>query len=142
MLHLHGTHASADKIVRPGEAQASNLATQRKEQLPMSEFVFLHRGSRAQTKSPEQMQKSMQKWVAWFKDLGEKGVIKNPGNPLDRTGKWCAVITNGPFAEAKDLVNGYTLIEASTLDQAVELSKGCPIFEDDGAVEVRPIAKL
>jgi hypothetical protein len=112
----------------------------------MSEFLFLYRGSKAQTKSPDQMQKSMQKWVAWFKDLGEKGVIKNPGNPLDRSGKvvrgYNKDIHDGPFAEAKDLVNGYTLIEAATLEQAVELSKGCPIFEDDGAVEVRPIAKL
>jgi hypothetical protein len=51
-------------------------------------------------------------------------------------------VHDGPFAEAKDLINGYTLVDAATLDQAVELSKGCPIFEDGGAVEVRPIAKL
>ncbi|MBV9237884.1 MAG: hypothetical protein JOZ94_18775 [Xanthobacteraceae bacterium] len=112
----------------------------------MSEFLFLYRGSLAYTKSPEQMQKSMQKWVSWFKDLGEKGVIKNPGNPLERSGKVVRGhnkdVHDGPFAEAKDLINGYTLVDAATLDQAVELSKGCPIFEDGGAVEVRPIAKL
>jgi hypothetical protein len=44
------------------------------------------------------------------------------------------------FAESKDLVGGYTLIEARDLAQAVELSKGCPIFEAESAVlEVRPI---
>jgi hypothetical protein len=37
---------------------------------------------------------------------------------------------------------GYTLIEARDLDQAVELSKGCPILERDGSVEVRPIQKM
>lgn len=112
----------------------------------MSEFLFLYRGSLVYTKSPEQMQKSMQKWVTWFKELGEKGVIKNPGNPLERSGKvvrgHSKDVHDGPFAEAKDLINGYTLVDAATLDQAVELSKGCPIFEDGGAVEVRPIAKL
>jgi len=41
-------------------------------------------------------------------------------------------VTDGPFAEAKDGVDGYTLIEARDLDQAVELSMGCPIFELDG----------
>src|SRR5215470_11604878 len=41
-------------------------------------------------------------------------------------------VTDGPFAEAKDAVDGYTLIEARDLDQAVELSMGCPIFELDG----------
>ena len=51
-------------------------------------------------------------------------------------------MTDGPFAEAKDIVGGYTLIEARDLDQAVELSKGCPIFEVDGAVEVRPVMKM
>ena len=44
--------------------------------------------------------------------------------------------------EAKDLVNGYLLIEAATIHHAVELSKGCPIFADGGSVEVRPILKF
>lgn len=35
----------------------------------MSEFLFLYRGSLVYTKSPEQMQKSMQKWVTWFLSL-------------------------------------------------------------------------
>jgi hypothetical protein len=51
-------------------------------------------------------------------------------------------VTNGPFAEAKDAVGGYTLIEARDLDQAVKLSMGCPIFEVDGEVEVPPVMKL
>ena len=51
-------------------------------------------------------------------------------------------VVDGPYAEAKDLVNGYVLIEAATIDKAVELSKGCPIFTDGGSVEVRPILKL
>jgi len=88
----------------------------------------------------------MQKWVAWFKELGEKGVVKDPGNPLDASGKvvrgHSKSIHDGPYAEAKDLVNGYVLIEAATIDHAVELSKGCPIFEDGGSVEVRPTLKL
>jgi hypothetical protein len=111
----------------------------------MSEFLFLFRGSNLQARSPEQMQKSTQKWVAWFKELGEKGVVKDPGNPLDRSGKVVRGqkkdVHDGPYAEAKDLVNGYVLIETTTIEQAVELSKGCPIFEDGGSIEVRPILK-
>jgi hypothetical protein len=52
------------------------------------------------------------------------------------------IVTDGPFAELKDIISGYTLIEAKDLDQAAELSKGCPILERDGAVEVRPIMKM
>jgi hypothetical protein len=111
----------------------------------MSEFVFLYRGGEA-GRSPERMQQSMQKWMTWFKGLSEKGHIKEPGHPLERAGKLVKgkqkLVTDGPFAEAKDVVGGYTLIEARDLDQAVELSKGCPIFEVEGAVEVRPVMKM
>jgi hypothetical protein len=111
----------------------------------MNEFVYLYRGGES-GRSPEQAQKVMQKWMAWFKELAEKGHIKDRGQPLERTGKLVKgkqkTVTDGPFAEAKDIVGGYTLIEARDLDQAVELSKGCPIFEFEGGVEVRPVMKL
>jgi hypothetical protein len=51
-------------------------------------------------------------------------------------------VTDGPFAESKDIVGGYTLVQARDLDEAVELSKGCPIFEGEGVVEVRPIMQM
>ena len=111
----------------------------------MSEYVFLYRGGESGP-SPERAQQMMQKWMTWLKQLGEKGHIKDQGQPLERTGKLVKgkqkTVTDGPFAEAKDIVGGYTLIEARDLAQAVELSKGCPIFEVDGAVEVRPVMKM
>jgi hypothetical protein len=113
----------------------------------MSEFIYLYRGGQNPTQlSPEATQQMMQKWMAWFKDLGDKGHVKNIGQPLERSGKLVKgkqkTVTDGPFAEAKDVIGGYSLIEARDLDQAVELSKGCPIFEVEGAVEVRPALKL
>lgn len=111
----------------------------------MSEFLFLYRGGEA-GRSPERMQQMMQKWMAWMKELGAKGHLKDQGHPLERTGKLVKgqkkVVMDGPYAETKDIVGGYTLIEARDLDQATELSKGCPIFENDGQVEVRPIMQL
>ena len=111
----------------------------------MSEFVFLYRGGNREG-SPEQMQQVLQKWVAWFKDLADKGHLKDRGQPLERAGKLVkgkpTTVTDGPFAEAKDVIGGYTLIEARDLDEAVELSKGCPILQREGMVEVRPVVKL
>ncbi len=111
----------------------------------MSQFVYLYRGAE-RGRSPEKMQEMMQKWMTWMKQLTEKGHIKDPGQPREHTGKLVKgkqkTVTDGPFAEAKDIVGGYTLIEARDLDQAVELSKGCPIFEVEGAVEVRPVMKM
>jgi hypothetical protein len=113
--------------------------------LTMSEFVFLYRGGDG-GRSPERAQQMMQKWMTWLQELSANGHIKDQGQPLERTGKLVKgkqkTVTDGPFAESKDVVGGYTLIEARDLAQAVELSKGCPIFDVDGAVEVRPVMKM
>ena len=59
------------------------------------------------------MQEMMQKWMAWMKQLGDKGHIKDMGHPLESTGKLVKgkqkAVTDGPFAETKDVVGGYTL---------------------------------
>jgi hypothetical protein len=85
----------------------------------------------------------MEKWVAWFKDLGANGHLKDPGHPLEHTGKVVKgkqkMVTDGPYAETKDVVGGYIVVAAKDLDHALELSKGCPILEVGGSVEVRPI---
>ena len=61
---------------------------------------------------------------------------------MDGTGKVvrgkAKAVTDGPFVEVKDFIQGYILVEANDLDQAVELAKGCPILESDGTVEIRP----
>ena len=70
----------------------------------MSEFVYLYHGGEA-GHSPERMQQTMQKWMAWFKDLTAKGHIKDMGHPLEPSGKLVKgkqkTVTDGPFAEAK-----------------------------------------
>jgi hypothetical protein len=110
----------------------------------MSEFVFLYRGGERPS-SPEQVQQILQKWTAWFKDLAAKGHIVDRGQPLERSGKIVSsarMVTDGPFAEAKDLVGGYTLIKARDVAEAAELAKGCPLLERGGGVEVRPVMKF
>jgi hypothetical protein len=116
----------------------------------MSEFLYVYRnevqsGSQP-APSPEQMQSIMQKWMTWMKQLGEKGHLKDGGHPLEPSGKVVKgkqkSVTDGPYAESKDIVGGYTLVEARDIAQAVELSLGCPIFESGGMVEVRPIMKM
>jgi hypothetical protein len=110
----------------------------------MNDFLFLYRGGQT-TGTPEQMQNTMQKWMTWMKELGEKGHIKDIGHPLEQAGKVVKAhksVTDGPFAEAKDLIGGYTLVQAKDLAQAADLTSGCPIFEAGGFVEVRPIRAM
>jgi hypothetical protein len=80
----------------------------------MSEFTYLFRG-RQTAASPEQQQKHIQKWAAWFKELGAKGHISNPGHPLEASGKVVngnqKIVKDGPYAEAKDVVGGVAMSE-------------------------------
>jgi hypothetical protein len=111
----------------------------------MAEFLYLYRGGQRGW-TPEESQQIMQRWMAWFKELGASGHLKDGGQPLEAEGKVVrdktGPVTDGPYAETKDLVGGYTLIEAPSLERAAELAKGCPILERQGLVEVRPIMKL
>ena len=111
----------------------------------MSEYLYVYRGGQRAQSSPEQMQQVMQKWMAWMQGLAEKGHLKDRGHPLEYDGKLVSgaakTVTDGPYAE-KDLVGGFSLIEARDLAQATELSKGCPILERGGSVEVRPIMRM
>jgi hypothetical protein len=112
----------------------------------MSQFLYLYRGGNVEwAQTPAEMEQTMQKWMAWMQDLGAKGKLKDQGNPLEPGGKVVkkkTVITDGPFAEAKDIIGGYTLVEAKDIEEAAALAAGCPIFENGGFVEVRPIMAM
>lgn len=96
--------------------------------------------------SPEEMQAEMAKWNHWMGDLAGQGKLVG-GEPLFPEGKvlrgTSQKITDGAFIEGKEIVGGYLLIKATDLEEAVELSKGCPtLATDDGTVEVREVMKL
>jgi hypothetical protein len=115
----------------------------------MSQFLYLYRmdpTKRMQAMSPDVAQQQMQRWMTWMQELDAKGHLKDRGQPLENGGKVVRgqqkTVTDGPFAEAKDLVGGFTLVEAPDIDKAVELSRGCPILDGGGSVEVRPAMKM
>jgi hypothetical protein len=113
----------------------------------MEKFMYLFRGGASSISniSPEAMQAHMQKWMGWMESLAKDGTLAG-GEPLQTTGKQVngskKTVTDGPFIEAKEMVGGYLIVNAKDIDHAVEISKGCPIFEVDGKLEVRPIQKM
>ena len=113
----------------------------------MKEFMFVFRGGDTPElmRSPELMQQSMMKWKTWIDEIAANGKYV-AGQPLQPQGKVVAgkqkKITDGPFAEGKEIVGGYFLIKADNLEDAVEMSKGCPGFENDGSVEIREIMEM
>jgi hypothetical protein len=121
-----------------------------KKESTMADYMFLFWNtdmSSGMNRSPEEMQKRMEKWADWFAKLKKEGRLKDNGAPLEPTGKVVRgsdkIVKDGPYAEAKDIVGGYIIITADHIDQAVELSKDCPIFSNPGgSVEVRPVMKM
>ena len=113
----------------------------------MNEFVFLYRGgmSNDSKPSPEVMEANMKRWQTWLGKLSEEGKLKDFGAPLQREGKHVAsggVITDGPYAEGKEVIGGFSIIKAKDINEAAQIAKGCPTFEMGGSVEVRPIAPM
>lgn len=93
--------------------------------------------------SPTEMQAHLEKWYAWAGALAKQG-RQGGGHPLHNEGKTIRgqdrVVTDGPYAESKDLVTGSFVLEADSLEEATELALGCPIFEMGGSLEVRRVA--
>ena len=113
----------------------------------MTKYMYLFRGgdARRAALSPEQMQEHMEIWKKWMGGLAESGTLVD-GLPLGSEGKQLSeggdVVTDGPYAEGKEVVGGYLIVNADSLDQAAEIAKECPIFEHDGHVEVREIMNM
>ncbi|MGB3152299.1 MAG: YciI family protein [Maribacter sp.] len=114
----------------------------------MSNFLYLFRGGEETFAklSPEEKQAHMQVWGQWMGGLQEKGKLVD-GEPLSQEGKVVKnkgeIVTNGPFAEGAEVVGGYLIVSADSMDEAVEISKGCPIFDYEGSnVEVREIMTM
>ena len=113
----------------------------------MAQFMYLFRGGGYATPrdiSPTELQAHLAKWTAWSNSLLAAGKLAG-AHPLTYppTGKTVRgsekTVTDGPYAESKDLVSGILIVEAASLEEATELAHGCPILEFDGSVEVRPL---
>ena len=111
-----------------------------------NEYLLLFRGNDwYNTLSPEQLQKAMTDFKAWFDRLTEQGKLK-AAQPLVREGKIVSgkngrIVADGPFAESKEAIGGYFLLQVDDLNEAVEIANQCPGLDYGIDVEVRPVAE-
>ena len=113
----------------------------------MKDYLFLFRGGLDFTKAPqERVQQVIIKWKSWVEKLTAEGIY-NGGERLTKND--AAVVrgnarqlTNGPYAHDNEIVGGFISIKADSLEQAIEICKDCPIFNFDGIIELREIAKM
>lgn len=105
-----------------------------------SEFLLLSRGQWDADKSPAEIQGAIDAFYAWHARLVEEGKFK-PGQRLATGGKVVSRrgITDGPFAESKELVGGYWFIVAGSLEEAAAIAAHNPCLACGLSYEVRPI---
>ena len=110
-----------------------------------SEYMLLFRGTDwHKGLSPEQIQVVVNEMKAWFDRLTEQGKAK-AGKPLMPEGKIVSqkkgrVVADGPFAESKEAIAGFFVLEVSSIDEAAEIAKDFPGLNYGAMVEVRPVA--
>ncbi|MCB1367602.1 MAG: hypothetical protein KDK00_07560 [Rhodobacteraceae bacterium] len=98
----------------------------------MPKFIFAYHGGKAPD-SPEEGQKAMQAWMAWFTGLG--AAVVDGGHPagMSQTVSKSGVAGDG----GANPISGYSLVNAADIDAAVAMAKGCPMVTDgSGSVEV------
>jgi hypothetical protein len=113
----------------------------------MAKYLFVYRGAGdAYPKmTPEEQQQHMQKWIDWIGEGYQKGWMVDAGDALTPEGRVVnakKAVTDGPFVESKEIVGGFSIVQADNIDRAAELAKGCPGLLAGGRVEVRTLAGM
>jgi len=118
----------------------------------MTDFLLIYQGgdpSWMETSTPEEIQAHMAQWGDWFKELEASGHLRAPGNALANGGAVLTanageIQTDTAMSEVKELIGGYSVIQASSLDEAAEIAKGSPFLSNnsEGKVLVRPILQM
>jgi len=113
----------------------------------MKDFLLIFRAdySVMSERSAEEKQAMTKRYMDWVDSIADRNQLLDRGNRLAPTGKVVAagdVVTNGPYTEVKEFIGGYSLVQAESYEDAVELLKGCPVFELNGKVEIREISYI
>lgn len=111
------------------------------------DYMLLFRGTDwDRDLSPEELQRVVSNWVAWFDGLCKSGKCLS-GHPLVSegkvvTGKKGRSVADGPFAESKEAIAGYFYLRVDGLEEALQIAQQCPALEHGAQVEVRPVADI
>jgi|SRR5689334_2169829 hypothetical protein len=113
-----------------------------------SEYMLLFRNAASwyRSLSPQQLQEVTDRWMSWYNRLSEQGKVM-AGHPLAPEGKLVSgkngqFVADGPFAESKEAIGGYFLLNVNTIDEAIAIAKDCPGLPYGITVEVRPVAPV
>ncbi len=112
----------------------------------MKEFMMIFRNEKNDQPepTPEQMQPIIKQWQDWIGGIAAQGkfVSTNALGYEGRTVNSNGIVSDGPYAEVKEIIGGYVIVKADNLIEAVKLSEGCPTLFMGGKVEVRDVMKI
>ena len=113
----------------------------------MKDYLLVYRAdfSFMGNRTPEELQANTKRWMDWIGSIAAQNKLTDRGNRLDPSGKVLKsdnIVTNGPYAEIKETIGGYSIINADSYEAAIELAKGCPVLAVGGNVEVREISVM
>jgi len=112
----------------------------------MNTYLILIREdvSRMSKLSEAEFQHELEQFTRWVEEMSATGNYIS-GDPLETGGRYLkkdSIVSDGPFIESKEAISGYLIIQAKDMDAAVKLAQKCPIFQYEGAVELRQIMKM
>ena len=103
----------------------------------MAQYVIVYLGGN-QPPTPEEGKQHFSKYQEWLTSLGDSAV--SPMNPLKNTS---TVNPDGTVIDdSKTTMSGYTIIEAESMDAALEMAKDCPFLDIGGSLEVSELVKM
>lgn len=107
---------------------------------PKHDYLVISRGQWDEHASREDVQRAIDQFYVWYEGHLASGRMR-PGSRLSSVGKVIAhkMITDGPFAETKEIVGGYWFIAAASLDEAAELAAQNPCLAYGLKLELRPL---
>jgi hypothetical protein len=110
----------------------------------MKEFALLFRFPNGDPGNipPEEFKTIAKKWQDWAGGIAAQGRMSAGGQRLDMAGKVLkpgGVITDGPFVEIREVLGSFIVVKAENLDDATTLAHGCPVLDQGGSVEIRPL---
>jgi len=112
----------------------------------MKEFLMVFRNEGMGDYRPTQaeMEAVEKEWNNWFGSIAAQGKLGGGHRPgfEGKTIHAGNVITDGPYAEVKEILMGTTVLKVDTMEEAIEIAKGCPILKEGGTVEVRDIMMM
>ena len=107
---------------------------------PKNEYLVISRGQWDSDASKEDIQRAIDDFYVWYERSLELGRMK-PGSRLTTEGRVVTrnSITDGPFAESKELIGGYWFILANSLEEAAAIAVENPCVAYGLTIEVRPL---